>query len=135
VELKNQEWASYLDSMDHLDYDIARSSWVGDYPDPNTFLDCFVTGRGNNRTGWGNAEYDRLMAEANRQLDPAARFSLFQKAETILVREGVPIAPIYFFSGIMFYDGKRLGGVAGTLVDDHPIRTMYWKDKTKEARP
>lgn len=135
VELRNQEWASYLDSLDHLDYDIARSSWVGDYPDPNTFLGCFISGRGNNRTGWSNKSYDSLMGEANRQLDPVKRFELFQKAETILVRDEAPIAPIYFFAGIMFYDGNRLGGLAGTLVDDHPVRTMYWKDPKKEARP
>jgi len=135
VELKNQEWSTYLDSLDHLNFDIARSSWVGDYPDPNTFLDCFVTGRGNNRTGWSNAEYDSLMSEANRQLDPAKRFQLFQKAESILLTDGAPIAPIYFFSGIMLYDGARLGGIAGTLVDDHPIRTMYWKDKQKVTQP
>jgi len=135
IELRNQEWASYLDSLDHLNFDIARSSWVGDYPDPNTFLDCLVTGRGNNRTGWSNPRYDRLMTEANQQVDPAKRFELFQQAETILVRDEAPIVPIYYFAGIMLYDGKRLGGIAGTLVDDHPLRTMYWKDQKKEPSP
>gem|GEM_PF-6447251 len=42
-ELKNQEWASYLQTLRNLDYDVARSSWIGDYVDPNTFLDCFIT--------------------------------------------------------------------------------------------
>jgi len=36
--------------MSSLDYDIRRASWVGDYKDPNTFLDRFLTGGGNNRT-------------------------------------------------------------------------------------
>lgn len=135
IELRNQEWATYLDSLDHLDYDIARSSWVGDYPDPNTFLDCFVTGRGNNRTGWSNLKYDRLIAEANAEVDPKKRLELFSQAETILVRDEAPIAPIYFFAGIMFYDANRLGGISGTLVDDHPIRTMHWKKNEPKAQP
>ena len=42
-----------------LDYDFCRSSWVGDYNDPNTFLDMFVTDGGNNRTGWSNARLRR----------------------------------------------------------------------------
>lgn len=128
VDLRNQEWTTYLTSLDQLDYDIARSSWVGDYKDPNTFLDCFVTGRGNNRTGWSYPAYDELLARANQTLDPETRWQLMYQAETILVRDQVPIAPIYYFTGIMLYDATRLGGIQGNLLDDHPIRAMYWKD-------
>src|ERR1700730_4808136 len=56
VELQKQEWKVYLNSMNRRDYDFCRSSWIGDYNDPNTFLDCFVTDGGNNRTGWSNQE-------------------------------------------------------------------------------
>ena len=34
VNLALQEWKVYLNSLSSLDYGIARSSWVGDYPDP-----------------------------------------------------------------------------------------------------
>jgi oligopeptide transport system substrate-binding protein len=37
---------------------------VGDYDDPNTFIDCFLTGGGGNRTGWGGKTYDDLVAAA-----------------------------------------------------------------------
>jgi oligopeptide transport system substrate-binding protein len=47
-----------------LDYDIARAGWIGDYEDPNTFLNMWVTNGGNNQTGWGNPAYDRLIAAA-----------------------------------------------------------------------
>ena len=52
VLLARQEWKVYLSSLNQLDYGIGRSSWVGDYPDPNTFLDIFTSTSGNNRTGW-----------------------------------------------------------------------------------
>jgi oligopeptide transport system substrate-binding protein len=55
----------------------------------------FITGGANNQTGWSNAEYDRLIAEAGRTLDPAARFALFQQAEAILLDEA-PITPLFF---------------------------------------
>jgi len=60
----NQEWQSYLQSVRSLDYDVARAAWVGDYEDPNTFLDMFLTNGGNNQTGWGNVVYDRLIDAA-----------------------------------------------------------------------
>lgn len=125
VELRRQEWKVYLNSLNRLDYDIARSSWVADYPDPNTFLDCFVTGRGQNRTGWSNAQYDELLARANRTLDPGARFALMREAEEILVDRDVPIAPVYHFVGVKLFDASRIGGILMNPIDEHPIREMY----------
>lgn len=130
VELRNQAWATYLNSMSTLDYDIARSSWVGDYADPNTFLDCFVTGRGNNRTGWSHQEYDRLLANANLELDPAKRMSMMSEAEKILVEDEMPIVPLYYYVGILFYDKDRIGGIEPNLVAEHPLQEMYLKSST-----
>lgn len=127
IELRNQEWKVYLNSMSRLDYDIARSSWVGDYNDPNTFLDMFVTGGGNNRTGWSHPEYDRLIAAAAAELDGGRRFGLLREAERLLVSDEAPICPVYFYVGIQIYDPDRLGGITANLLDEHPLRTMYWK--------
>jgi oligopeptide transport system substrate-binding protein len=126
VLLAKQEWAVYLNSLSALDYDFCRSSWVGDYNDPNTFLDMFVTGGGNNNCGWGNPRYDELIALAARETDRAKRFALFHEAETLLIREEVPVCPLYYYVILLFYS-DRLGGVAGNLVDEHPFRTMHWK--------
>jgi oligopeptide transport system substrate-binding protein len=128
VNLARQEWKVYLNSMSLLDYDIARSSWVGDYPDPNTFLDMFLTGGGNNRTGWSSAEYDGLIAEAARELDPARRFGILKHAEDLLVAGAVPVCPIYYYVGIQLYDPERLGGIRANVLDEHPLRRIYRKD-------
>jgi oligopeptide transport system substrate-binding protein len=126
VLLTKQEWAVYLNSLSAIDYDFCRSSWVGDYKDPNTFLDMFVTGGGNNNCGWSNQRYDELIALAAKETDGAKRFDQFREAETILIRDEMPITPLFYYVMIMFYS-DRLGGVEGNLVDEHPIRTMYWK--------
>jgi oligopeptide transport system substrate-binding protein len=64
VKALNQEWQMYQASTLALEYDIARAGWIGDYLDPNTFLDMWITNGGNNQTGWSNALYDRLLAYA-----------------------------------------------------------------------
>jgi oligopeptide transport system substrate-binding protein len=61
----NQEWQSYQESTRSMDYDLSRYGWVGDYEDPNTFLDIWLTNGGNNKTGWGNTVYDRLVDAAS----------------------------------------------------------------------
>jgi oligopeptide transport system substrate-binding protein len=129
VDLIGQEWKVYLRSLSSLDYDLCRSSWVGDYRDPNTFLDLFVTGGGNNRTGWGDPAYDASIAGAGKALDPAKRFGHFREAERKLISEEAVIAPLYFYVGIQFYDSARLGGIRANLLDEHPLKAMFWKDR------
>ena len=129
VLLAKQEWAVYLNSLSALDFDFCRSSWVGDYKDPNTFLDMFLTGGGNNNCGWSNKRYDELIALAASEPDRARRFAHFREAESILVRDEMPVCPLFNYVVIMFFDGARLGGVAGNLVDEHPFRTMHWKKR------
>jgi oligopeptide transport system substrate-binding protein len=64
VRAYNQEWQSYLATIQSGDYDLARSGWIGDYVDPNTFLDLWVTNGGNNQTGWGDPYYDAVVRAA-----------------------------------------------------------------------
>ena len=127
--LQPQEWTVYLSSQGNLDYDICRSSWVGDYNDPYTFLGMFITGDGNNRTGWSNPAYDELIRAAAREADPVKRFGIFAEAEQILIREDVPICPLFYYVGIQFYDATRLGGIESNLLDEHPLKHIYWKKR------
>jgi oligopeptide transport system substrate-binding protein len=127
IGLKQQEWKVYLNSQNRLDYDFCRSSWVGDYNDPNTFLDMFVTGGGNNRTGWSNPQYDAWIADAAKELDPAKRYDIFRRAETLLVTEEAPICPLYYYVGIQLYDRTKWGGIEANVLDEHPLRTIYRK--------
>ena len=123
VELINQEWKVYLDSMNTLDYDLAISIWIGDYVDPNTFLDMFETDNGNNRTGWSNPEYDRLLKLAARTGDQEERFALFQKMEAILVEEA-PMLPVYFYTNVYLMD-PSVKGWYPTILDNHPYKYVY----------
>jgi len=95
VTLRNEEFKVFLDTQRRLAFDLSLSRWVGDYPDPATFLDMFTTGNGNNDTGFSNTEYDRLIAETTRIAERGARNELFQQAEKILMFEA-PILPLYF---------------------------------------
>ncbi len=97
VRLLNQDWKVYLSSMNTLDYNVARSSWVADVDAPINFLECFLSTSGNNRTGWKSTEYDTLIAQAYQQGDLAQRYVILQQAEALLLQEQ-PIIPIYFYT-------------------------------------
>lgn len=100
VTLNNQDWKVYLDSVDNGNYEISRAGWIGDYVDPNTFLDMWVTDGGNNQTGWSNQRYDEIISTlAPAATDRETRYELFREAEAILL-EAAPVIPIYIYTSI-----------------------------------
>ncbi|MGZ4988516.1 MAG: peptide ABC transporter substrate-binding protein, partial [Limisphaerales bacterium] len=126
VELRQMEKKIYVDAQDRLDYNVSRSSWIGDYNDPDTFLGLFRSFDGNNRTGWKNARYDKLMDDADSEPDLKKRAELLKQAETLLVRDELPIVPIYFYVGLTFYNPAKVQGIHQNILDMHPLNTI-WK--------
>ena len=58
------------------DFQIARMGWVGDYPDPYTFLELLTTGNGNNHSNWSNPEYDALLRRPTPRSTAPQRLAL-----------------------------------------------------------
>ncbi len=114
----------FYSEQNRLNYDLSRSSWVGDYNDANTFLDMFTSENVNNRTGWKNARYDKLIHDANAELDLNQRAGLLQAAETILVEEELPIIPLYFYVGLEYYDSTKIAGIFPNMLAEHPLRAI-----------
>ncbi|HPO17391.1 MAG TPA: ABC transporter substrate-binding protein, partial [Candidatus Hydrogenedentes bacterium] len=120
VRLLNQDWKVYLSSLNTLDYTVARSSWIADVLDPINFLECFLTGGGNNRTGWSSPQFDGLLQQAYAEPNPEKRFQLLQEAEKILLDES-PIIPIYFYTW-KFLKAPQVQGVYPNM-----LGYMRWK--------
>jgi oligopeptide transport system substrate-binding protein len=130
VRTRNQEFATLLSNQRSLNYDISRLGWIGDYPDPNTFLDMFITGSDNNRTGWSSPKYDRLIADAAKETDVAKRLVMLHDAERILMDE-LPILPFYFYvSKNMVKPYVR--GFYNNFQDSHPVSAI-WIDRDEKS--
>lgn len=120
VKLQNMEWKSLLKLYTAKDFDIARYGWVGDYNDPNTFLDLHVTGGGNNHTNWSNPLYDELIQKAQATTNQKERFRYFYEAEKILLDEA-PIVPLYTYTRPTM-QSKKLRGFHHNLQNIHPLK-------------
>lgn len=133
ASLRNEEWTSYQNSIQQLDFTVARRSWVGDYQDPNTFSDMFVTGGENNNTGFASPEYDKLIVDAAKEPDRAKRMELLEKSERLLMDEQ-PIIPVYFYvSKNMVRPWVR--GFYNTLQDTHPVQDIWIDHSVKKDDP
>lgn len=123
VTLANQDWKVYLDSQRRLQYDLSRAGWIGDYVDPNSFLDLFVTDGGNNQTGWSNAKYDEAIANAAISTTEEERFSWFQKASHELMTE-LPVLPLYTYTRV-YLKSPLVQGWYPNYLDRHPYKYVY----------
>jgi len=129
VTLANQEWKVYLDSVNQMNFQIARRGWIGDYVDPNNFLDLFITGGGNNNTGYSNPEYDDIiLRRAPSAPTRDERYSLFREAEAMLM-ESMPIIPIYTYTS-KHLTHPSVKGMPSNLMDSLNIRYV-WLDPSE----
>jgi oligopeptide transport system substrate-binding protein len=131
ITLTNQEWKVYLDSVDQMDFQMARRGWIGDYVDPNNFLDLFLCGGGNNSTGFCDPDYDDMIQhQAPRAKSREERYAIFNQAETRLM-EQMPIIPIYTYtSNHLIHPSVR--GLPPNLMDYVNFRYI-WLDKSQEV--
>lgn len=107
------------------DFDIARGGWVGDYFDPNTMLDLFVTGEAYDSGLYSNPDFDARIDAAKRATGEE-RMAILQEAEAILMRDA-PIIPLYHHINEDLIDTAVWGGWYPTPLGYHPWKYIYWK--------
>lgn len=129
-----QEWATFLNTRKSGDYSVARNGWLGDYNDPISFLDMWITDSGNNDCQFGKGahkdykgysyngkdgltwaeSYDACIAAIKAETDPAKRFALMHEAEKILMETGA-ICPVYYYTDIYMCSDKIEGFFSSPL--------------------
>ncbi len=129
IKVEVQEWATFLNTRKEGNYSIARNGWLGDYNDPISFLDMWVSGSGNNDCQFGKGahasyngydgktwadSYDAIIAEVKSTSDANKRFELMHDAEDILMESGA-ICPIYYYTDIFMCSDKIDGFFASPL--------------------
>ena len=85
-----------LDRVDAEDYEINYSfGWIGDYDDPMTFLDLYLSDSPFNNSFFENEQYDRLIREAQTTSNLELRMQNMLKAEQILIEQAGTV-PVFF---------------------------------------
>jgi oligopeptide transport system substrate-binding protein len=94
VPLKTMEFKAFVPYFKSLQYDgFAMFLWSGDFLDPYTFLSLQYGKDNEGGTGFYDAKYDKMLDDANAELDPAKRYEQLAKAEFYLM-EQLPMLPL-----------------------------------------
>jgi len=90
------EWPVFQKRVQEMNYEFAGAAWTGDYNDPNTFLDLWMSTNSIVNTGYKSEKYDTLLKKAAKATDSNERAEYFKQAERLLVVEDVTIAPTLY---------------------------------------
>ncbi len=81
------EWAVLLGNDENHRPHLYIMGWSADFADPDNFL---RTGLRQQKTGWKNETFDRLVnQQAKQTIDQKERIKLYRQAEKILIEEAV----------------------------------------------
>jgi oligopeptide transport system substrate-binding protein len=95
VEIESQEWKVFLSRLKTDSPQIFRLGWGADFPDPDNFMNLFLSSSGNNHLNWSHLEYDRLVDRAALEKDPSIRKELYDRAQKILTESEAVIIPLF----------------------------------------
>ncbi|WP_425440951.1 peptide ABC transporter substrate-binding protein [Sediminibacillus albus] len=79
------------------EYEMILTGWNGDYQDPLTYLNLFITDSPGNHTGYSDEQYDKLVlgAKSNLADKPQERWDALLKAERMLIKDSAVLVPLY----------------------------------------
>jgi oligopeptide transport system substrate-binding protein len=120
VQIENQEWKVYLQSMHQHHFTIARNGWVSGFLDPLSMLEIWKSDSSLNDSSWSNPQFDALLREASVTSEASLRLAKLRQAEEILIRES-PLLPIYWYTRVYLLD-PAVKGWQANLEDKHPVQ-------------
>lgn len=130
VSINVMPFAEQIDAYQSGKLDFFRTSWIADYPDPETFLTLFyskhVPANASeksfiNTCRFSNKRFDSLFVAAMREPDLSKRMGLYQQADQILIDEGA-------FMPIFYDENDRL---VQKNVRNYPANAMEYRDLTR----
>ncbi|HZP16098.1 MAG TPA: peptide ABC transporter substrate-binding protein [Nocardioides sp.] len=117
VILDAKESKSVSHDLGTLNYQMSGlSGWQADYPDGQDWFDIFITGSGNQFSGWSDKTYDSAVQTGDNASSNSARYAAYAQAQKELVSQ----APVTFIfqSEKFFLLSPKVQGLVNTPLDD-----------------
>ena len=118
VTLDAKESKSVSHDLGTLNYQMSGiSGWQADYPDPQDWFDIFITGSGNQFSGWSNSQYDTDVKKGDTSAKQSDRLAAYSDAQKVLTAQA-PVTFLYQAENFYLLSNKVQGQVT-TPLDDY----------------
>ncbi len=117
------DFAQQQRAMKSGDFTIATLSWIGDYADPMSFLQLWISDSTVNDAGYSDDRFDSLV-QAGNSLQGIARYEGLAEAEQYLLDSAI-ILPVSHSPALNVIDLELIGGWYPNPLDSHPFKYLY----------
>lgn len=126
VRLANEEWRVFQQNRRLGKHRLFWHSWIGDYPDPLTFLALLQEGNGQNLGGFLDRDFEALLARASAEPDPRRRYAVLAEADMAQAVR-FPLLPVYYYQSRHLVK-PWVGGWGENPMDRAPTRDLYFTE-------
>jgi peptide/nickel transport system substrate-binding protein len=120
----------YLGDPENSPYTMGFITWIGDFYDPYSFLNLWLSDSNFNPGKYQNPEFDSLIRKGLEQEKDADRFVYFREAENILLQQAAVI-PISHGVSVNFINTDIVSGWYPNLLDIHPLKYFYTHEPSR----
>jgi peptide/nickel transport system substrate-binding protein/oligopeptide transport system substrate-binding protein len=125
VKIEVFPFDKYFDSLKEDAYDVASSTWIGDFADPYTFLQMWRRDSNLNDSQYDDPDYEKLINQSMEE-EGESRWKTLSEAEELLLSRGT-VLPISYSFAINIVDRSEIGGWFSNVLDIHPFKYLSFK--------
>ena len=122
VSVEEYDFSEYYGELRNTSYTLGTISWIGDFPDPLTFLQMWTADSNLNDAGYNNPKYESIIDTSMTQ-SGKKRYRTLAEAEEILLQEAV-VLPINHLPAWNLVDLFEIGGWFPNPLDIHPFKYL-----------
>ncbi|MDX9801116.1 MAG: peptide ABC transporter substrate-binding protein [Spirochaetia bacterium] len=131
VKIETVNYQSYYQELKKNDFTLGTVSWIGDFPDPLTFLQMWTSGSKLNDAGFSDSSFDDDI-KSSLSLSGKKRYEFLSRAEKKLLDSGV-ILPVSYSPSINLINTEELAGWYPNPIDIHPMK--HFKFRKTQVHP
>lgn len=126
TEVRELDGDEYFAALERRDFALAVSTWIGDYADPLTFLQLWMSGSNLNDAGYSDPAFDATVQEAMGLRDPDRRYRKLADAEQALL-DSAAVLPLNHSAVAHLIDLNRIDGWFANPLDVHPFKFIKFR--------
>lgn len=115
-------YSTVMDKTKSPDITLAHTTWIGDFADPEAFLQMWTPDSPLNDANFKDAEFQEIL-ERSYAKEGQARMNLLAEAETLLLQQAV-VLPIYHSYAASVIDSEYIEGWYQNALDIHPYKYL-----------
>ncbi len=127
TDIREADGDEYFAGLRRRDFGLAVSTWIGDYADPLTFLQLWLTGSNLNDAGFSDPAFDAAVEEAVGIQDPSRRYRRLADAEQLLL-DSAAVLPLNHSAVAHLINLTRIDGWYANALDIHPFKFIRFRE-------